>query len=314
MQYPICHSRFCALCVSLAFVLAALLTAAPAKAERLNIVAPTWGGTQFWADTYIHAGWRIQKNVLTGHYRLLDPKNYRRAWGTLDECRSAFEDIRQQERVKPSSPHLVLLIHGIARSSGTFSKLQSALRGKGYDVTAISYPSTRDSIEAHAIGIEKILNGIEGPTTVSFVTHSMGGLVVRHVLARGGAWKQRLTVHRVVQIAPPNQGSAVANRLANFEAYKLIFGKSGQQLTTERAASIPQMTVPFAIIAGGKNDGAGFNPLMPGDDDGTVKVSETRLAGAADFLVVPETHRNISNNPQSIRAVLNFLKSGSFAE
>ncbi len=69
---------------------------------------------------------------------------------------------------------------------------------------------------------------------------------------------------------------------------------------------------PFAIIAGGKSDDSGFNPLLPGDDDGTVRLAETRLEGAKDFLVVPEIHALISNHQNTIRATINFLKHGKF--
>jgi hypothetical protein len=92
----------------------------------------------------------------------------------------------------------------------------------------------------------------------------------------------------------------------------LIFGEAGQQLTPAEVSRAPGFAHPFAIIAGGKGDGRGFNPLLPGDDDGTVGVAETRLGGAADFLVVPEIHALISNHRETIRATINFLKRGRF--
>lgn len=296
----------------LAIALCAVTAAPAASAEPVNIPVKTLGGTQFWADSYVHAGWRIQKNVLTGHFRLLDTHDIRRAWGTLEDCRAAFDKIRQRTGLAPRNPHLVLLVHGIARKAGTFDALKAALSEAGYDVAAISYPSTRDSLEAHAAQLERLLNRVEGSTKVSFVTHSMGGLVVRHLLARNGAWKRRLSVHRIVQIAPPNSGSVVAGSLRGFGLYKLLFGKSGQQLTPSSASAVPPLSGAFAIIAGGKMDGRGFNPFVPGDDDGTVAVSETRLPGAADFLIVPDVHRRIANNPRTVRAVLRFFKQGTF--
>ena len=290
-----------------------IVTAAPAAvAEPSNIPLRTMGGTQFWADTYVHAGWRIQKNVFSGHFRLLDTQNVRRAWGTLEDCRSTFRKIRQRTGLVPRSPHLVLLVPGIARRAGTFDALQVALSEAGYDAAAISYPSTRDALEAHAAGLERLLDQTEGSTTVSFVTHSMGALVIRHLLARDGAWKRRLTVHHIVQIAPPNQGSAFAGALANYGAFKLLFGKAGQQLTPSSATGVPPLSGRFAVVAGGKEDGHGFNPFVAGDDDGVVAVSETRLPGAADFLIVPEPHWELSSSAQTIRAVLDFLKHGYF--
>ncbi len=140
----------------------------------------------------------------------------------------------------------------------------------------------------------------------------MGGLVVRHLLSRDEAWMRRIAVHRIVLIAPPNQGSAIARLLEDVPAYRLIYGEAGQQLTPAEASNIPAIEHPFAIVAGGTGDGEGFNPLLPGDDDGTVGVAETRLEGAIDFLVVPEIHAMISNHQDTIRATINFLKHGKF--
>ena len=113
-------------------------------------------------------------------------------------------------------------------------------------------------------------------------------------------------------IAPPNRGSAIARLLEDVPAYRLIFGEAGQQLTPGEVSRAPGLEHPFAIIAGGKGDGSGFNPLLPGDDDGTVGLAETRLEGAADFLVVPEIHALISNHQETVRATINFLKHGRF--
>ncbi len=140
----------------------------------------------------------------------------------------------------------------------------------------------------------------------------MGGLVVRHLLARDAEWKGRIEVRRIVLIAPPNRGSAIARLLQDIPAYRLIFGEAGQQLTPAEVSRAPGLAQTFAIIAGGKGDGRGFNPLLPGDDDGTVGVAETRLEGAADFLIVPEIHALISNHRETIRATINFLKHGRF--
>lgn len=278
----------------------------------MNLPAPTLGGTQLWRDTHVFAGWRIQENVLTGHSRLLDPEDTRRAWGSYTQVKERLDELKRIENIHPPGTHLVLLVHGILRSTGTFTELEKALIEAGYDAVAISYPSTRSTIEEHADGLARLLDRHEGSETVSFVTHSMGGLVVRHLLAREAAWMGRIEIHWVVLIAPPNQGSAVARLLEDVPAYRLIYGAAGQQLTPDEVSRIPALDHPFAIIAGGKGDGGGFNPLLPGDDDGTVRVAETHLDGARDVLVVPEIHAMISNHRDTVRAAIGFLKHGKF--
>ena len=199
-------------------VLAAALAAAPATAPAQdeapwNLPAPTLGGTQLWRDSHVYAGWRIQANVLTGHFRLLDTKDIRRAWGTYAQCKERLDEIKRGGDIQAPSKHLVLLVHGILRSTGTFSGLEKALIGSGFDAVAISYPSSQGTIEEQAEGLARLLDRQEGTATVSFVTHSRGGLVVRYLLDLERAWKRRIEVQRIVLIAPPNQGSAVARLL-----------------------------------------------------------------------------------------------------
>jgi pimeloyl-ACP methyl ester carboxylesterase len=299
-------------CVLAASLLVTPLVALAKDEAPWNLPTPTMGGTQLWRDAHVFAGWRIQENVLTGHFRLLDTEDIRRAWGSYRQCKERLDDLKRLEDIQLPGKHLVLLVHGILRSTGTFSALEKALIGAGYDAVAISYPSSRGTIEEHAEGLARLLDRQEGTATVSFVTHSMGGLVVRHLLSRDGEWKRRIEVHRIVLIAPPNRGSAIARLLKDIPAYRWIYGEAGHQLTPVEVSRAPGLEHPFAIIAGGKGDGRGFNPLLPGDDDGTVGLAETSLEGAADFLVVPEIHALISNHQETIRATINFLKHGRF--
>jgi pimeloyl-ACP methyl ester carboxylesterase len=218
------------------------------------------------------------------------------------------------QNVKPSSRHLVLLVHGIARVPGTFGGLPKRLRDEGYEAWAISYPSTRGTIADHARQLEYLLTNMEGVDQVSFVTHSMGAIVVRQLLGGDGTWKAHIKPGRVVMIAPPSQGSAVAAFLKDSPAHAAVYGKAGQQLVPWFAVTFPAPKVPFAIIAGGKGDGEGYNPLLPGDDDGTVTVAETKLDGAADFIVLPGIHGFIARSGTVDGPVIRFLASGKFGD
>jgi pimeloyl-ACP methyl ester carboxylesterase len=276
--------------------------------QKLNIPMPTLGGKQFWQDVYVYAGWRIQRNVRTGHHRLLDPNDVRQASGSFEAAMSCFDMLKSSNRITPISRHVVVLIHGIARSTGTFSKMKLRLRAAGFEAVAISYPSTRDTIEAHAAALETLLNRLEDADMVSFVAHSMGGLVIRQLLAIESSWNKRMSLGRVIMIAPPNQGSVVARLLKNFPPYAFLYGKSGQQLLPETVCAMPVPDVPVTIIAGGRGNRRGFNPFLDGDDDGTVKVSETALGSTAAALIVPARHLNISNHEETIAATLRCLE------
>ena len=69
---------------------------------------------------------------------------------------------------------------------------------------------------------------------------------------------------------------------------------------------------PFGIVAGGKGDDRGYSTLLEGDDDAVVRVAETQLDGAADFLLVPVSHAAMMKNAAVQRATVAFLETGRF--
>ncbi|MHC5211077.1 MAG: alpha/beta fold hydrolase [Planctomycetota bacterium] len=278
-----------------------------------NLPLATLGARQFWGDVFWYAGWRIQENVVTGHHRLLDPDDVRRAWGSREACRAVFERERVKRGITQPSDHLVVLLHGLARSRATFEDMEERLVGAGYGVAGLSYPSTYRSLAEHADQLETVLDGVDGVSRVSFVTHSLGGLVARETLSRDSGWRGRIATGRLVMLAPPSRGSRLATELADFLPFEALAGPAGQELALEHARNIPLPTCSFGIIAAGSGDGDGYNPWLPGDDDGIVAVEETRLDGAADFLLVSGLHTFVMQDREVIEAVLHFLATGRFA-
>ena len=281
----------------------------PKEKRRLNVPTKTLGGAQFWGDTLYFRGWRIQQNVLSGHYRLLDPKNYRRAWGTRRTCETKLAEIRKEKKLKPLSGKAVILLHGIVRTSKSMKKLSKALEKEGYTVVPFDYPSTRVKIERSAAYLQQVIENLEGIDEINFVTHSMGGLVVR-------AWTRDYhdcRVGRMVMIAVPNLGSRMADRLKGNLLFKIIYGAPTQQLGTDPDGYIAKLPVPgfeFAVIAGMAGTPGGYNPLVPGDDDGTVSVASTRLPGATDSIAVKSLHSFVMNQSSVIDYTRRFLKKG----
>ncbi|MBE9554289.1 MAG: alpha/beta hydrolase [Proteobacteria bacterium] len=279
-----------------------------------NIPLPTFGGMQFWTDRYIYSGWRIQENAVTGHVRLLDPGNVRHCWGTYAACRAVFERIRTERGIEPHAGHLVILVHGLGRSRASLGGLERALTSAGYQVAAISYASTRRSVARNADDLNELIENLEGVDRISFVTHSLGGLVVRDLLARGDApWRKRIAVNALVMTAPPSRGSRMADVLQYVPPVNLILWRGLFDSRTSTVAALPAPDVPFAIIAAGRG-GAGWNPLLAGDDDLIVSVEETRLDGAADWMRVNGIHAFVMNYPDSIAATIDFIEHKRFGE
>ena len=166
----------------------------------------------------------------------------------------------------------------------------------------------------HAQSLARIITHLDGIEEINFVAHSMGNIVVRHYLACQQA-KPDPRLRRMVMLAPPNHGSLAAVVLADNAPFKVLTGRAGQELgvqwsTAEQRLATPQFE--FGILAGGKQHGRGFNPLLPGDNDGTISVDTTRLAGAADFAVLPVLHTFFMDDPKVQKYTLRFLQHGYF--
>ena len=205
---------------------------------------------------------------------------------------------------------VVVLLHGIANIPLSMKYLESSLEKAGYQVHHLGYPSTDVPIEEAAARIREKVMAMSGAKSINFVGHSMGNLLIRIILT-----DNLPGLGRVVMIAPPNQGSFMAQRLEDMDIYRWIFGPAGQQLPANNRAFFNNLPVPdceFGIIAGGKGTEGGYNPLLDGDDDGTVRVEETKLDGAADFIVVNNIHTLILFDPETVQQTIHFLKNGQF--
>lgn len=284
-----------------------------------SIPAPTLGGMQFWADELFFHEWRIQRNVVTGHCRLLDRTAFRHAWGTYEQCLAALDEIKRRQNLPPMTGKAVLVLHGLGDSRWTMARLAKYLEEQGgYTVFNVSYPSTRETIAQYARSLDNILRNLQGIEEINFVAHSLGNIVVRRYLGdclTPAGHEPDPRIKRFVMLGPPNHGSIAANALANNPLFTAVLGKPGQELGREWAWLEGSLATPpceFGIIAGGLGNPHGFNPLLPGDDDGIVTVESTRLDGSADFVTVPVLHSCLMNDHRVQRCTLTFLRTGRF--
>lgn len=207
---------------------------------------------------------------------------------------------------------VVVLLHGLARSSWSMASLEKHLKREGYTVVNVDYPSTSHPVEYLA---DTVLHDVVSTCckagTVHFVTHSMGGILVRkylrdHPLANLG---------RVVMLSPPNQGSELVDVFRSHQLFDAVNGPAGRQLGTD-SLSMPLQLGPVAfevgILTGDKSHNPLFSSLIPGPDDGKVSVARARVEGMTDFLVVPFTHTFIMNQPEIKHQVVHFLTYGQF--
>ncbi len=221
----------------------------------------------------------------------------------------------ETERKKKDMGACVILLHGMGRTHRSMATMATHLVGNGYRVVNLDYPSTKSSIETLSQGIvaETIQRcKTEHPSApIHIVTHSLGGILVRHYLQT-----HRLPPEsRVVMLSPPNQGSEIADLLKDNFLYRWIMGPAGQQLGTGKDGVFHRLgpvDVPVGIITGDSTLEPWFSSRVPGPDDGKVSVAAARLAEMTDFLVVHKSHGFIMNDPEVIAQTTHFLKHGVF--
>lgn len=288
-----------------------------AELALLNVPLPTLGGAQFWTDYRWRRGWRIQQNAVSGHWRLIDPRNVRMAWGNYAACDQRLSAAVPDDSIQAS--RVVVLMHGLTRSWRSMQPLETPLENQlNAEAICFEYASTRRPIAEHAAALRQVVAGLPPGLPIDFVGHSMGNIVLRHAIADWQLAGDQATLDRiehVVMLGPPNNGAAIARQLAKTGLFGVVTGESGMSLGPNWAEFEGHLAVPhcpFGIIAGRMPETAWRNPLVDGEGDFVVGIDETRLEGSADFLEVPLMHSFMMQDPHVQIAVSRFLRDGRF--
>ena len=213
-----------------------------------------------------------------------------------------------------SAPEEVILLHGLCRTTRSMVKMECALTNAGYRVKNVAYPSRTAPVQQladDAIGKAVADCREDGAVKIHFVTHSLGGIMVRSYFAR----HPLSSLGRVVMLAPPNTGSEVVDKIGDWSFFKWLNGPAGNELGTG-TNSVPNrlgpVDYPVGVIAGDRSINWINSLLIPGRDDGKVSVERTKLAGMTDHIVIHTAHPFIMQNRKVIRQTIQFLRTGEF--
>ncbi len=209
----------------------------------------------------------------------------------------------------------MILLHGLARTNSSMAKMEAALTDAGYVVVNVDYPSrtaTIDELSQAAIGSAWPSQSLRECSQIHFVTHSLGGILVR------AYFKDHPNQHpgRVVMLGPPNQGSELADRLGDWWLYRKINGPAGHELGTtpdSRPNQLGPVEFELGVIAGDRSINWINSLIIPGEDDGKVSVERTKVAGMKAHLIIHATHPFLMKNKTAISQTIEFLKTGQFS-
>ena len=213
----------------------------------------------------------------------------------------------------------VVLLHGLGRSPLAMAGLGRFLRRQGFQVVNQGYPSRQQSIpELCRQLFHDLIPHLTGAQRIHFVTHSMGGILLRYGLQHWQVPRHRLG--RAVMLAPPNQGSEVVDLLRRWPLIPRIMGPAFLQLGTDES-SVPQqllqrennqLPIEVGVIAGSRSIEPWSALWLPGENDGKVSVARSQHPAMKDFCVLDVNHTFIMNDQNVRQQIVHFLRQGEF--
>lgn len=198
---------------------------------------------------------------------------------------------------------IIVLIHGLMRTSLSMRPLKSFLEDYGYQVYLYSYPSARYSIQQHGVRLQRFIDDLIAKNPgkkINFITHSLGGIITREAVSKLKS-KQVKQIGCLIMLAPPNQGSALAKLSTKIFPLFTTPIKPLAELSSEQSSYVHRVPVPKIKMA-----------IIAGKYDAKVPPEYARLDGQMEPMVINTNHMVIMNNSKVRELILQFLAKGKF--
>lgn len=209
------------------------------------------------------------------------------------------------------SDELVIFMHGLWRSFRAMEPIVKEVSTAGFSTLNVPYPSYKENLEAMVKRVKELVEvEQESYRKIHFVTHSLGGVIVRDYLNTHGHTK----CDRVVMLAPPLQGSRIVDWLQS-NRMQFVLGPAGTFLSTEEMALCPDAlpnNVETAVIMGNKVRIPLLHKIINEESDGIVRVGSGVAPGVKEFKVISADHTLITLHQDVLDGVPKFLSTGSF--
>jgi hypothetical protein len=200
----------------------------------------------------------------------------------------------------------VLLVHGLGRTTGSLWRLGRALGRAGHDAQYFGYFAWAEPHERIIRRLGARLESLAGRAgAYAAVGHSLGGLLLRHALARYGHVDRPAVL---VMLGTPNRPARAAQRAGRYAPFRWTAGDCGRVLADPGYfAALEAPDYSYHIIAGTRGWRGRRNPFGTEPNDGLVAVSETRIGPCDRIVEVPALHTFLMNDQRVRAAILQAL-------
>jgi pimeloyl-ACP methyl ester carboxylesterase len=209
----------------------------------------------------------------------------------------------------PTAPHVVV-IHGLGRTSFDMSLLAKRLANTfpQSKIHNFSYSSRRLSLEQATEQLGRYVDKITREAPVSFVGHSLGGIVARSLdLTKPCA----APLHRLVTLGSPHGGAAIARYLGRYSLARKVFGPVLSDLGALNLSTQPRQ-LEIGCVVGATGTRYGFLPVFGSDNDGLVLTSEASFSGQSDQIKTFSFHGLMPFSRRLAILTGRFLETGRF--